>query len=84
MTRPDAPEEGGAGEAARELRDGLAKIGAEFRASLAEASDEPSLRERNARWVGPGGALTRLMKLMPKVPAAYTPPKANRVFRPSM
>ncbi len=47
---------------------GLAEVESAYEAALAGATDEHTLRAANARFVGPQGALTGLMKLMPKLP----------------
>ncbi len=47
---------------------GLARVRAEFRATFDQAKDEQALRAANARWAGPQGELTALMKLMPTLP----------------
>jgi len=49
------------------FEEGLARVSAQYRAVFAEAADEHALRAAGARFVGPQGELTRLMKLMPKV-----------------
>ena len=47
---------------------GLAHSAAEYRAAFDAARDEHALRAANARFVGPNGELTRLMKRMPELP----------------
>jgi phenylalanyl-tRNA synthetase alpha chain len=47
---------------------GLAHSAAEYRAAFDAARDEQALRAANARFVGPNGELTRLMKRMPELP----------------
>ena len=47
---------------------GLEESAAAYRALFEAAADEPALRAANARYVGPNGELTRLMKLMPGLP----------------
>jgi phenylalanyl-tRNA synthetase alpha chain len=47
---------------------GLERCAAEYRPLFAGAGDEPALRAANARFAGPNGELTRLMKLMPELP----------------
>jgi phenylalanyl-tRNA synthetase alpha chain len=47
---------------------GLAQVREQFAGALRDASDEPTLRSVNARFVGPQGELTKLLKLMPKLP----------------
>jgi phenylalanyl-tRNA synthetase alpha chain len=48
---------------------GLERSAAEYGAALQGAGDEQALRTANARFAGPNGELTRLMKLMPELPA---------------
>jgi phenylalanyl-tRNA synthetase alpha chain len=47
---------------------GLERCAAEYPAAFDAARDEPALRAANARFAGPSGELTRLMKLMPELP----------------
>ena len=47
---------------------GLAEVAAAYRDAFAAVSDEQALRAANARLVGPQGALTLLLKLMPELP----------------
>jgi phenylalanyl-tRNA synthetase alpha chain len=47
---------------------GLLHCAAEYRSSFVAAPDEQALRGANARFVGPNGELTRIMKLMPDLP----------------
>jgi phenylalanyl-tRNA synthetase alpha chain len=47
---------------------GLAHSAAEYRAAFDAARDEQALRAANARFVGPNGELTQLMKRMPELP----------------
>ncbi|MFW5921138.1 MAG: phenylalanine--tRNA ligase subunit alpha [Polyangiales bacterium] len=47
---------------------GLERVAEGFRAAFAEAEDEQQLRAANARYAGPQGELTHLLKLMPKIP----------------
>jgi phenylalanyl-tRNA synthetase alpha chain len=47
---------------------GLAEVERGYRAAFEATTDEQSLREANAKIAGPSGALTRLMKMMPKLP----------------
>lgn len=49
----------------------LARIGASYAESFAVCSNEHALREHNARFVGPSGELTLLMKRMREVPASH-------------
>ena len=50
------------------FEEGLGHAAAEYAAALDAARDEPALRAAHARYLGPNGALTRLMKLMPELP----------------
>jgi phenylalanyl-tRNA synthetase alpha chain len=50
------------------FEEGLARGAAEHAAAFDSAQDEQELRAANARWVGPQGEITQLMKLMPKLP----------------
>ena len=52
----------------RAFEDGLREVEEAYGEALSAASDEHALRAANARFVGPSGALTKLMKLMPKLP----------------
>ena len=54
---------------AAELQEGLRAVAESYEAVFANAGDEHSLRSVNARFVGPQGQLTRLMKLMPRIEA---------------
>jgi phenylalanyl-tRNA synthetase alpha chain len=47
---------------------GLAQSRAAYRGAFENAADEPALRAANARLIGPAGELTKLLKLMPKLP----------------
>jgi phenylalanyl-tRNA synthetase alpha chain len=47
---------------------GLGSAAAEYRAAFEAARDESGLRAANARYSGPSGLLTKLMKLMPELP----------------
>jgi phenylalanyl-tRNA synthetase alpha chain len=47
---------------------GLERSAGEYRAAFEAARDEHALRAANARFTGPGGEVTRLMKLMPELP----------------
>jgi phenylalanyl-tRNA synthetase alpha chain len=58
-----------ADDAAALFEEGLARVEAEHGPAFESAADEHALREANARFVGPQGALTRLMKKMREVPA---------------
>lgn len=55
-------------DALKQFEEGLASVGSEFAAALDAAGDEHQLREANARFVGPQGSLTKLMKLMRDIP----------------
>lgn len=55
-------------DAAQEFEAGLVEVEAGYRAAFAGAKDEQELRASNAKFVGPNGVLTRIMKLMPKLP----------------
>ena len=55
-------------DAVQTFEDGLAEIRGAYADGLRAAGDEPELRLINARYVGPQGALTKLLKLMPKLP----------------
>jgi phenylalanyl-tRNA synthetase alpha chain len=55
--------------AAAEIEQGLAKLGASFREAFAAATTEQSLREAHARVLGKKGDLTQLLRLMGAVPA---------------
>ena len=55
-------------DAAAAFEAGLERSAAEYRPSFESAHDEQSLRAANARFVGPNGELTRLMKRMPELP----------------
>lgn len=56
-------------QAIREFEEGLARVRGEYPEAFEGAKDEQALRAANARFVGSSGDLTRLMKLMPKLPA---------------
>lgn len=51
-----------------EFERGVARVRAEYAEAFEAAADEHALRAANARFVGPSGELTGLMKLMPKLP----------------
>ncbi len=55
-------------DALKQFEEGLAAVRSEFAAALEAAGDEHQLREANARFVGPQGTLTKLMKLMRDIP----------------
>jgi phenylalanyl-tRNA synthetase alpha chain len=50
------------------FEEGLGHAAADYAAAFEVARDEPALRAAHARYTGPNGALTRLMKLMPELP----------------
>jgi phenylalanyl-tRNA synthetase alpha chain len=50
------------------FEEGLGHASADYAAAFDAARDEHTLRAANARYTGPNGALTRLMKLMPELP----------------
>jgi phenylalanyl-tRNA synthetase alpha chain len=52
----------------QQFEDGLARVEASFPQALASCPDEHTLRAANARFVGPQGELTALLKWMPKLP----------------
>jgi phenylalanyl-tRNA synthetase alpha chain len=56
-------------DAAAEIEQGLAKLGASFREAFAAAVNEQSLREAHARVLGKKGDLTQLLRRMGAVPA---------------
>src|SRR5262249_3707385 len=56
-------------DAAAEIEEGLAKLGASFREAFAAAANEQSLREAHARVLGKKGDLTQLLRRMGAVPA---------------
>jgi len=47
---------------------GLGDAASGYAAAFEAARDEPALRAANARFTGPAGLLTKLMKLMPELP----------------
>ncbi len=55
-------------DAVQTFEDGLADIRGAYEQALRDAADEPELRLVNGRYVGPQGELTKLLKLMPKLP----------------
>ena len=55
-------------DAVQSFENGLAEIRGSYARALDQATDEPALRVINGRYVGPQGDLTRLLKLMPKLP----------------
>ena len=50
------------------FEEGLGHAAADYAAAFEAARDEPALRAAHARYGGPNGVLTRLMKLMPELP----------------
>lgn len=62
-----SPADPAAAEAAvRDFEAGLARVAEAYPRAFAEATDEPALREANARLAG--GELAALLKLMPRLP----------------
>ena len=55
-------------EAATQFEEGLARVATGHADAFAGAGSEQALREANAKLVGPQGELTKLLKLMPKLP----------------
>lgn len=55
-------------EAITQFESGLALVAKEFVGAFDGAHDEHSLRNANARFAGPAGELTNLLKLMPGLP----------------
>jgi phenylalanyl-tRNA synthetase alpha chain len=55
-------------EAVRTFEGGLSQIRATYEQALRDAPNEPALRLINARFTGPQGELTALLKLMPELP----------------
>jgi phenylalanyl-tRNA synthetase alpha chain len=55
-------------DAIKEFEDGLKLVEESYEAAFSRTSDEHALRAENAKLAGPSGELTRLMKLMPKLP----------------
>ncbi len=50
------------------FEEGLGNAASHFQAAFEAAHDEPALRAANARYVGPQGVVTKVMKLMPELP----------------
>jgi len=50
------------------FEDGLAEAARGYEAAYEAARDEPALRAAHARFAGPSGILTKLLKLMPELP----------------
>lgn len=57
-------------EAASRCDEGLRTMSTAFAQEFETAGDEPTLRRINARYLGPKGALTELLRLIPKLPEA--------------
>ncbi len=55
-------------DAIKSFEDGLARISSSFEAAFDASPDEAALRVANARFAGPSGELTQLLKLMPSLP----------------
>ncbi|MFW6050203.1 MAG: phenylalanine--tRNA ligase subunit alpha [Myxococcota bacterium] len=55
-------------QAVARFEGGLAEVARTYRPAFDAASSEHALREINARYVGPQGELTQLLKLMPELP----------------
>lgn len=55
-------------EALEQFERGLASVEERLASAFEGAADEQSLREANAKLLGPSGELTQLLKLMPKLP----------------
>ncbi len=55
-------------EAIKKFENGLDEVRGEYAQALNSAADEQALRSANARYVGPQGELTKLLKLMPSLP----------------
>ena len=55
-------------DAVQTFETGLAEIRGAYAEALRAARSEPELRLINGRYVGPQGELTKLLKLMPKLP----------------
>ena len=58
-------------DALKKFEAGLDEIAAGYQEAFASTSSEQTLREVNARFVGPQGSLTRLMKTMRDVPGEH-------------
>jgi phenylalanyl-tRNA synthetase alpha chain len=56
-------------DAASEIQNGLSALAGRFEAELVAAANEQELRNKKAELLGKNGELTRLLKLMGKVPA---------------
>jgi phenylalanyl-tRNA synthetase alpha chain len=55
-------------DAVTKLESGLEQVESAWEAAFARCESEQALRDANARFVGPSGALTELLKLMPALP----------------
>ena len=55
-------------DAVQSFEEGLARVAAGYESAFAACTDEQALRAVNARFVGPSGELTQLLKLMPRLP----------------
>lgn len=55
-------------EAVEQFERGLSTVAGAQASAFADAKSEQALREANAKLVGPQGELTKLLKLMPKLP----------------
>jgi phenylalanyl-tRNA synthetase alpha chain len=55
-------------DAVRNFEEGLSRIAGAFEPAFAACADESALRAANARFAGPSGELTALLKLMPSLP----------------
>jgi phenylalanyl-tRNA synthetase alpha chain len=64
----DESSQDGADNPVVALEQGLSEVEATFADAFAAAASEPELRASNARFLGPQGRLTSLMKLMRAVP----------------
>ncbi len=51
-----------------QFEEGLGHAASEYKAAFDAARDEPALRAANARYTGPSGIVTKLLKLMPELP----------------
>ncbi|HEX7480250.1 MAG TPA: phenylalanine--tRNA ligase subunit alpha [Polyangiales bacterium] len=51
-----------------QFEEGLGHAASEYKAAFDAARDESRLRAANARYTGPSGVVTKLMKLMPELP----------------
>lgn len=67
-----------AADPVRAFEEGLRRIEEQAGSAFAGADDEPALRAANAKLSGPQGAITELLKLMPKLPADKRKPFGQR------